>query len=184
MSAQSEHIEQTQQESLPTSPEELLAKLDGLGITYTLHHHAPMFTVADGEEIERNIEGTHCRNLFLRDKQENMVLVVAANETMLDLKKLAPVIGIGRISFGSKERLWTYLGIRPGSVCPFCIVNDTDKKVRVVLDADMMDADIVNYHPLDNAMTVGLSPADLMRFLDDCNHPYEVIDLKPAAPQA
>lgn len=167
---------------LPTTPQDLLAMLDVLEISYSLHRHEPMFTVADGEEIEKDIPGTHCRNLFLRDKKKNMALIVAANETALDMKKLAPLIDMGRLSFGSKDRLWQYLGIRQGSVCPFCIVNDTDKDVMLVLDAYMMDQDIVNYHPLDNAMTIGLKPADLIRFIEAQSHPYKIVDLSRAKP--
>ena len=113
-----------------------------------------------------------------------MFLVVAANETEIDLKKLELLLESGRLSFGSADRLWEYLGIRPGSVCPFCIINDTDRAVTVILDQYMMDADIVNYHPLDNAMTIGLSPADLIKFIEECGHTHKVIDLSPAAPSS
>ncbi len=167
---------------LPTSPEALFSVLSGLGIPYTLHRHPAVFTVAESAGIERAIPGAHCRNLFLRDKKENMLLVVAQNETLLDLKKLAALLGAGRLSFGSPERLWKVLGIRPGSVCPFCLINDKERAVRVVLDAAMMRHDIVNYHPLDNRMTVGLSPADLLRFIGHTGHAPEIVDLTPAAP--
>lgn len=167
---------------IPVSPEQLLALLDELKIAYELHHHEPIFTVEEGAHLKASIPGIHCRNLFVRDKKEAMFLVVAANETRIDMKKLADVLGCGRLSFGSPDRLWKHLGIRPGSVCPFCIVNDKDKKVRIMLDADMMQAPRVNYHPMDNAMTVGLSPADLIRFIERTGHKPEIVDLRPAAP--
>ena len=168
--------------ALPTDTAQLLQVLERLSIAYSLHNHAPIFTVEEGEPLKATIPGTHCRNLFLADKKKVMYLVVAANETAIDLKKLQEILGSGRLSFGSAERLWTYLGIRPGSVCPFTLINDPVHHVSVVLDAQMMDADIVNYHPLDNAMTISLSPADLLKFLAHTGHAPRIIDLTPAAP--
>lgn len=166
------------QDPLPTSPEQLFAYLDELNIPYNLHRHAPIFTVAEGEHLKRKIPGVHCRNLFLADKKKAMYLVVAANETTVDLKSLQEKLGCGRPSFGSPERLWTYLGIRPGSVCPFTLLNDSKHLVQPVLDAAMMEADIVNYHPLDNAMTIGLSPADLLKFIVYIGHTPRILDLQ------
>jgi len=167
---------------LPTSPEQLFEKLQGIDIAYELHHHAPIFTVEEGEPLKRDIPGLHCRNLFLRDKKKKMFLVVAANETEIDLKKLQGLLDCDRLSFGSTGRLWKYLGVRPGAVCPFCIVNDTDRSVNVILDQYMMAAERVNYHPLDNAMTIGLSPADLVKFIENAGHTYQIVDLSGAAP--
>jgi Ala-tRNA(Pro) deacylase len=167
---------------LPTTPEDLYARLDSLGIAYTVHSHPRVFTVEESAPLKAGIPGVHCRNLFLRDRNEAMALVVAANETRIDLKKLAPVIGLGRLSFGSAERLWRHLGVRPGSVCPFAIINDKDNAVRIVLDAAMMKAELVNYHPLENDRTVGLPPAGLVKFVESCGHRAEIVDLSPAAP--
>lgn len=166
----------------PVSPEKLFNILKRHGISYALYHHAAIFTVAEGEHLKKDIPGEHCRNLFLRDKKGAMFLVVAANETQIDLRKLAGLLGCGRLSFGSAERLWQYLGIRQGAVNPFCILNDTEKRVRLVLDKGMMAAEIVNYHPMDNAMTIGLSPGDLLRFIRETGHEPEIVDLAPAAP--
>ena len=168
--------------SLPTTPDDLLKILDGLGVIYKIFHHAPIFTVEEGEPLKASIPGVHCRNLFLADKKKVMYLVVAANETAIDLKKLETLLGSNRLSFGSADRLWTYLGIRPGSVCPFTVINDPGHQVNLVLDAMMMQADIVNYHPLDNAMTISLTPADLLKFLAHTGHVPRIIDLTPAAP--
>lgn len=160
---------------LPTTPDDLFALLKSLNIPYSLHYHPPIFTVAEGEHLKENIPGVHCRNLFLRDKKKNTFLVVAANETAVDLKALETRLGCARLSFGSPERLWDMLGIRPGSVCPFTLVNDRTCAVKVILDQSMMNADIVNYHPLDNAMTIGLTPADLLRFIEHTGHDYSIL---------
>lgn len=164
-------------EPLPTTPEQLFDLLQSLDIAYEVYHHKPIFTVEEGEHIKETIPGTHCRNLFLRDKKKTMFLVVLANETGVDLKKLQDLLACGRLSFGSAERLWAYLGIRPGSVCPFCAVNDQDHQVRVVLDAYMMRQPIVNYHPLDNAMTISLTPEDLLKFFVHTGHEPYIVDL-------
>ena len=167
---------------LPTTPNDLFDVLQGLDIKYEVHNHAPIFTVEESAHLKANIAGIHCRNLFLRDKKKIMYLVVAANETKIDLKKLEQLIGSARISFGSADRLWQYLGIRPGSVCPFCVINDKGHEVNVILDASMMAGEIVNYHPLDNAMTISLSPSDLMTFFDHTGHAAKIVDLSAAAP--
>lgn len=168
--------------ALPTSAQQLFTILEILGISYRLYHHQPVFTVAESLDIERDMAGAHCRNLFVRDKKETMFLVVAQNETLIDLKKLPDLLGCGRLSFGSAERLWQNLGVRPGSVCPFSIINDKDKAVTIVLDAAMMQNDIVNYHPMENHMTIGLAPADLVRFIKHTGHEPLILDLSPAAP--
>lgn len=165
-------------EPLPTTPEMLLEKLQELDIKYEIYQHEPIFTVQEGEHLEKDIPGLHCRNLFLRDKKKKMFLVVAANETPVDLKVIPDHIGSGRLSFGSGDRLWQHLGIRQGSVNPFCIINDTERNVKVVLDKHMMEADLVNYHPMDNAQTVGITPADLLKFIEYTGHEPQILDLR------
>lgn len=174
---QAQETRPSDQASLPTSPEELFALLENLGILYSHHHHPPIFTVGEGEHLKASIPGVHCRNLFLRDKKKKTFLVVLANETAVNLKALEGMLACGRLSFGSPERLWEMLGIRPGSVCPFTLVNDKNRAVHVVLDKTMMEADIVNYHPLDNTMTIGLSPADLLKFIKHTGHTYTILKL-------
>lgn len=164
-------------------PEQLFAHLQGLGISYSLHHHPAVFTVAESGLLDRSLPGIQCRNLFLRDKKKAMFLVVAANETKIDLKKLESLIGSDRLSFGSPDRLWDYLGVRPGSVCPYALINDRQEMVNVVLDDYMMRGDIVNYHPLVNTMTIGVRPDDLLRFIRSTGHEPKIVDLSAAAPE-
>lgn len=167
---------------LPTPAPALLALLADLDISYRLYHHQPVFTVEESLEIEREMPGAHCRNLFVRDKKGTMFLVVARNETAIDLKKLMTLLDCGRLSFGSADRLWTYLGVRPGSVCPFAVINDRNQQVRIVLDHSMMGYEIVNYHPMENHMTIGLSPDDLLTYIRHTGHEPWILDLTPAAP--
>ena len=174
---QEEKIMPEMPEAAPLTPDQLLARFDELDIAHTVYRHEPIFTVAEGEHLKASIPGLHCRNLFLRDKKEAMFLVVAANETPVDLSALPGKIGSGRLSFGSPERLWRHLGVRPGSVCPFAVANDKDLKVKIILDAGMMTAELVCYHPLDNTMSVTLAPADLLRFLESTGHRPHIIAL-------
>ena len=167
---------------LPTSPESLMENLKSIGVDFTLHHHEAVFTVEESEKLDSEIPGTHCRNLFLRDKKKKNFLVVLQNGTEVDMKKLPPVIGSDRLSFGSADRLWEYLGVRPGSVCPFAVVNDTDQQVKILLDKSMMETDVVNYHPLLNTMTVSLKPADLVKYIETTGHEAHIVDLSPAKP--
>ena len=164
-------------EPLPTQPEELLELLQQLDIEYKYYEHEAVFTVEESSKIKEEMPGTHCRNLYLRDKKKKNFLVVAANETEVDLKTLQDKIECGRLSFGSADRLWQFLGIRPGSFCPFTVINDTDHEVQVVLDAYMMKQECVHYHPLDNTMTIGLSPDDLLKFFDHTGHKPIILDL-------
>ena len=164
-------------DTLPTQPQDLLDLLQSLDIEYELHEHEAVFTVEESSKINAEIPGTHCRNLYLRDKKKKNFLVVAANETDVDLKTLQDKLESGRFSFGSADRLWQYLGIRPGSVCPFTVMNDKDHAVQIVLDSFMMKQERVNYHPLDNRMTIGISPDDLLKFLKHTGHEPIILDL-------
>lgn len=166
----------------PLTPDDLLGRLTDMGISFALHHHPAFFTVAEGEAFEKNIPGLHCRNLFLRDKKKNNFLLCLQNATAVDLKKLQPVIGSDRLSFGSPDRLWEYLGVKPGSVCAYAIANDRHQDVKICLDASMMGAEVVNFHPLINTMTIGVKPADLVRFIESCGRTPYILDLSTCKP--
>lgn len=170
-------------ESLPTSPDQLLEIFDTINIEYELHHHEAVFTVEEADKVDSAIKGAACRNLFLRDKKKKMYLVTAQNHTQIDLKKLEKRLASARLSFGSPERLFENLGVRPGSVCPFSVVNDNNQNVRMILEEDMMNQETVTYHPLLNTMTVALKPNDLIKFFDHIKHPYEIVDLQCVRPE-
>lgn len=163
--------------SLPTPPEALLAGLSAMGIPHTLYHHEAVFTAAEAAFLKDTIPAMHIKNLFLKDKKDRMALVVLPDEISVDLKALAPAIGLDRISFGSPERLWTYLGVRPGSVCPFAAMNDTGNAVQVILHAPAAQAPAISVHPMLNTMSVTLSGPDLLRFLESVGHPPRLLDL-------
>ncbi|WP_173979877.1 prolyl-tRNA synthetase associated domain-containing protein [Magnetospirillum sp. UT-4] len=159
------------------TPDDLFAYLETLGIAVTTHHHPPAFTVEEGNRVWGAIPGIHCKNLFLKDAKARLWLVVAPAERPVDLKTLPARIGSARLSFGSATLLQEVLGVSPGSVTPFALLNDTAHRVTPVLDAALMAAELVNFHPLRNDMTTTIAAADFRRFLDATGHRPEVVGL-------
>ena len=155
---------------MPTSPEELFQRLDELGINHKTTHHEALFTVEQSQNIRGQIPGAHNKNLFLRDKKKQNWLVCTLEDKDIDLKSLAVLIGSARLSFGSAFRLEESLGVKPGSVTAFALINDPECKVRVVLDTAMLEHKQVNFHPLVNTMTTSISSQDLLRFVAACGH--------------
>jgi Ala-tRNA(Pro) deacylase len=152
------------------SPQQLFARLDALGLAYKTVEHAPVFTVEQAKAHRGILPGHHIKNLFLRNKKEEMWLVVALEDRAIDLKRLGERLGAGRLSFGSPERLARYLGVEPGSVTPFAVINDTEHKVTLVVDRGLQAEGPVNAHPLTDTMTSALSLADLLRFFEATGH--------------
>lgn len=158
--------------SAPLGPERLLAYLEELGIPASTHHHPPVYTVEQARALKGDLPGAHTKNLFLRDRKGRMWLLVALHDRNVDLRALASTLGVsGRLSFGSERRLMRHLGVLPGAVTPFAVVNDRAGEVRVALDRGLRDFDLWNAHPLDNAMTTAVTRADMLRFLDATGHP-------------
>ena len=151
-------------------PQQLFDRLAELGISHRTVEHEPVFTVEQAKEHRGVLPGHHIKNLFLRNKKEEMWLVVALEDRAIDLKRLGDVLGAGRLSFGSPERLRTHLGVEPGSVTPFAVINDTQHKVALVLDRGLEQDGPINAHPLTNTMTSALSLPDLQRFFAATGH--------------
>lgn len=163
---------------MPATEADLMARLDELGIRTVTQRHAPMFTVEDSRALRGDLPGGHCKTLFLRDKKRNLWLVVALEDRMIDLKALTKAIGANRLSFGSAELLWEVLGVTPGAVTPFALINDTETRVRLVLDKGMLDLDPLNYHPLHNEATTAIAPGDLLRFVRALGFEPLIIDFE------
>jgi Ala-tRNA(Pro) deacylase len=161
----------------PATPEDLFRRLEELGIGTRTVHHRPVFTVEEAKTHRGDLPGGHTKNLLLRNKKGAMWLLVCREDLVIDLKELGNRLGAGRFSFGSPERLMKYLGVTPGAVTPFAVINDHDRKVQVVLDRLALEDEPLNFHPLDNAMTTAITAADLLRFLEAEDHPPQLIDL-------
>jgi Ala-tRNA(Pro) deacylase len=151
-------------------PQQLFARLAALGIAQRTVEHPPVFTVEEAKALRGNLPGHHIKNLFLRNKKEEMWLVVALEDRAIDLKRLGEALGAGRLSFGSPDRLRRVLGVEPGSVTPFALVNDETHLVRLVLDRGLAEGGPVNAHPLVNTMTTAIAPADLLRLFEATGH--------------
>jgi len=153
------------------TPDDLFAAFDSLGISHTTVKHAPLFTVEQAQSLRGSLPGGHTKNLFLRDKKSTLYLVVALEDALIELKGLHRLLGAtGRFSFGSADLLREVWGVLPGSVTPFGAINDTEGRVTVVLDAAMMEHELLNYHPLDNTMTTSIGREDLIKFLRSTGH--------------
>lgn len=155
---------------------ELFTFLDAQGIAHRTLDHPPVFRVEDGVEIKAALPGGHTKNLFLKDAKGQLWLVSALGETKIDLKALPALIGSARLSFGSEERLMEALGVRPGSVTAFALLNDAERRVRFVADKALMQADPVNFHPLSNDATTAISQAGFRRFLAALGRDPVVVD--------
>ena len=150
---------------IPATEEDLFARFNALGIAHTTTRHRPVFTVEEGADLKAQMPGGHSKNLFLKDKKGALFLLCALGETAIDLNAVSKLLGAGRFSFGSAERLKEYLGVEPGSVTIFALINDPERRVTLLLDEGLLAHDPVNFHPLKNDATTAISPADLLKFI-------------------
>jgi len=156
---------------MPASPDELFAYLDGLGIAHKTVTHPAVFRVDESRALRGTIPGAHTKNLFLRDKKGAAFLVVALEDAQIELKSLHRRIGAsGRFSFGAAELLRELLGVEPGSVTPFAVINDRALRVTVILDTGLMAHEVLNFHPLVNTATTAIAREGLVKFLEATGH--------------
>ena len=163
----------------PNEPE-LYALLDRLGIVYHTEEHRPVFTVAEGADVKARLPGGHSKNLFLKDKSGAYVLISALGNTNIRLNQLHKRIGTKRLSFGKPDALLDLLGVVPGSVTVFSVLNDTEGKVRLILDKALFDHAAVWFHPMRNTASTRIAPQDLITFANAAGHPPTVIDFSEA----
>ena len=153
-------------------------RLAQLGIPYERYEHPPVATVEDAKLHWSGIDSTHCKNLFLRNQRgDRHYLLILEHMKRADLRAVATQIGDGKLSFASPDRLMKHLGISPGSVSPFGLINDRDRAVRVVVDRDLKQAPRLSFHPNDNTRTLVVSGADFWRFLDVCGNPVQLVTI-------
>jgi Ala-tRNA(Pro) deacylase len=155
--------------------QDLLARLAALGIETETVEHPAVFTVAESSVLERRLPGGHTKNLFLKDRKDQLLLIVALGHARIDLKTLHKSVGCERLSFGRPELLMEVLGVPAGSVTPFALINDKARRVTVILDADMMRHQRLNYHPLENTATTNIAREDLVAFIRACGHEPRIV---------
>jgi Ala-tRNA(Pro) deacylase len=147
-------------------------------ITYILHEHPAVYTCEEAEKYCGNIPGLACKNLFLRDKKkQRYFLLILPAQKRSDLKELAKIVGEEKITFASSEDLMEKLGLEPGSVSPFGVVNDIKSGVELYIDKEVSDAEIVSFHPNRNTATLELSQEMFRKFLDSVKNVSRVVDL-------
>lgn len=166
------------------SSDDLFSFLSELSIDVKNTEHEAVFTVAESQALRDEIEGGHTKNLFLKDKKGRYFLLTVLEDAEIDLKTVHQKIGAqGRVSFGKPEPLMEYLGVLPGSVTAFGIINDTGNQVSLILDARLMENEIINCHPLRNTATTSIAAEDLKKFVTATDHALQIIalDEKPTS---
>lgn len=163
---------------MPATEDDLFQLFDDLGIKTSTFRHPPLYTVEDSQALRGEIPGCHCKNLFLKDKKGNFILAVLAEERRLDMKALhkSDQLSVGRLSFASAGWMTEILGITPGSVTPFSIINVTRPDLIVVLDKGMLEHEYLNYHPLHNEATTNIYRDDLIKFIEHFGFKPIIID--------
>ena len=160
------------------SKEELIKLLDESNCDYEVKEHAPLFTVEDSKSLRGSILGAHSKNLFLKDAKGQFYLLSVEENTKVDLKKIMNFIGSKKLSFAKAEYLESILGIEPGSVSPFALINDVDKKVLFFLDKNFLNYEKLNFHPLVNTATINIATSDMIKFIEEKHNPIKYIDFK------
>ncbi|MDE2016927.1 MAG: prolyl-tRNA synthetase associated domain-containing protein [Hyphomicrobiales bacterium] len=156
---------------MPSTPEDLSAELGRLGIAHDVVEHPPLHTVEDSRRLRGQLAGGHAKNLFVKDKKGRLFVLVLPEDAIVDLKRVHEAIGAqGRVSFGTADQLREIWGVEPGAVTPFGAINDAAGRVTVVLDAELMRHERLNFHPLVNTKTLGLSREGLLKFLRATGH--------------
>jgi Ala-tRNA(Pro) deacylase len=163
--------------SMVATPEDLFARFAKLGVATTTQHHPPVFTVEESKALRGELPGGHCKNLFLKDKKGALWLVVALEDRIIDMKDLRRRIGAATLSFGTAKLLAEVLGVTPGVVTPFSLINDSERRVTLVLDADMMALDQLNFHPLTNEATTTITSQGLLTFIASIGREARIVAL-------
>jgi len=160
----------------PATAADVQKRLDGLGFSHQTVSHPPMRTVEDSKKHRDGVPGGYSKNLFLRNKKGKMWLVTLHEDRRVDLRKLGDLVGAGRVSFASPERLMSYLGVIPGAVTPLAVINDHSNAVIVVLDSSLLNLDPLHFHPCDNSMTTTIDRATLLGYLSASGHDPLLVD--------
>ena len=157
--------------------EELLNVLDKIGIEYTNHEHPAVYTVEEADRHHEGIEGIHSKNLFFKDRKKNLILIVTLSDKPIKIKEVEKKIDTKGLTFGKPELLAEVLGVIPGAVTPLAVINAKNHDLRVILDEEMMEHDLLNFHPIVNTATTTITSKDLLKFMEHCNQGVEIIRL-------
>ena len=157
---------------------DLLKILKSNNIEFSVQEHAPLFTVEDSKSLRGIIKGAHSKNLFLKDSKGIFYLLSIEENTSIDLKKVTAPINSKKLSFANSKYLQSIMGIEPGSVSPFALINDKEKKIKFYLDKSLAAYEIVNFHPLVNTATVSIKSNDLIQFINNIHNPVNILNME------
>lgn len=163
------------------TPDDLFARLGELGIETSTREHPPLRTVEESRALRGAIPGAHTKNLFLKDKKGMLWLITAMEDTPVDLKTVHRQLGAARLSFGKPDLMRAVLGVEPGSVTPFALINDSARDVNFILDEALLAHETLNFHPLVNTATTSIARHDFLEFIAACGHEPERLPLRDAA---
>lgn len=142
-----------------------------LNIKYQEIEHQPLYTIEDAKIIKGKIKGTECKNLFLTDNKKGYYLVVLEENKRANLKELQKLLNVSKLSFASSDKLKEILNLIPGSVTPLSIINDKDNIVKLIIDSELKNNDLL-FHPNINTKTVSITYNDLIKFIEFEKHEY------------
>jgi Ala-tRNA(Pro) deacylase len=152
--------------------------LDELGIAYEYHEHPAAPTIELARVYWKDIEATHCKNLFFRNHKGNRhYLVIIEHSRDLLIRDLEQRLKQGKLSFASDERMQKYLGLSPGSVSPFGLINDAGRHVHLFLDENLRNSTKISFHPCINTASLVISYPDFEKFLSYTGNTYEYLRL-------
>ena len=158
--------------------EQILQVLEKLEIGYNVHEHPPVETVEDALDYWKDIDATHCKNIFLRNKKGNKhYLVILKYDKKLAMTILEQKLKEGKLSFASEKRLTKYLNLQQGAVSPFGLINDTENHVHVFIDNDLNQSQKVSFHPNVNTATLVLDFSDFKKFIEHSGNSWEWIEV-------
>ena len=164
--------------TMNTTPKDLFEKLDSLRIKHATVSHPPLHTVEDSRAMRGTLPGGHAKNLFLKNKKGEFWLLVAEEDAPVHLKAFSKAVGAGNLSFANSNLLMDRLGVLPGAVTPFALINAPAGSISVYFDKKLLASDPLNFHPLNNTMTTTIAKSDLLIFLDALGHEISEIDLE------
>jgi Ala-tRNA(Pro) deacylase len=146
---------------------------------FEIHKHSALFTVEESNKLRGVINGSHSKNLFLKNKKNNFYLISCEEHDQINLKKISKLLNLGNVSFARKEYLNQHLGIQPGSVSPFALLNDNQNNVVFFLEKSLYESELINFHPLINTITITMSTKKFIEFMIENNkkiHIFSSID--------
>ena len=147
------------------TPDELIKLLDIKGCDYIYNEHDALFTVEDSNKLRGEIKGLHSKNLFLKNKKNKFYLFSCEEFSNINLKTISKSLDLGNISFAKKEYLINLLGISPGSVTPFALLNNKENNIDFYLEDKMLESEYINFHPLTNKATVTIKSREFIGFM-------------------